>query len=370
MKTLFISLCVLFATLKLSAFVQRADILKLPSSRAVKDTIKFNYSFKYSGIFPSKDNADLTSFKHQPDHLNLSAMVKKADSVRFLDSLNISNTLYKHLKLKDSEILKISIALRKKDSLRFATYIYYRDSVKQQLKFMALDSLKQQLKLGKNEFFKGPIYSEIAARYLDYDTLSIKKQRLLQQNEVLTYSMMALHQYSRFNDTIGLRLSFDNLGKIYIAQKKYSQAKWFILQSNAISRAKRDIPNLISSLITLSVIKSEIQDYKLALKDLNEALQLSVNNHNQQKEAEVLKYFALLYSRLKDYPKEESMLKKRDSLVSSIHKAEEAKLTANAVKNDSIQKKKADLVQNKKKVYTSGIKKLSKNSLSKKTASL
>lgn len=344
---------------------QQVDTLKSPSG----DLIKTNDSLKYKGALPIKDSNDSSFSKHQLDNLNLSVMVNKADSVRFLDSLNISNTLYKHLRLKDSDILRISIATHRKDSLRYSIYVHDRDSVKQQLKLMDLDTLKQQLRLSKNDFFKGPIYSEIAARYLDYDTLSNKKRRLMQQGEVLTYSMLAIHQFSRFNDTAGLRLSFDNLGKIYIAQKKYSQAKWFILQSNAISRVKRDIPNLISSLITLSVIKSEIQDYKLASKDLNEALQLSINNNNKVKEAEVLKYYALLYSRLKDYPKEEMMLKKRDLLLDSIHKEQDAKLTA-SLRHDSIQKKKSDSLQSKKKTYTSGIKKLSKNTPVKKTTLL
>jgi tetratricopeptide (TPR) repeat protein len=182
--------------------------------------------------------------------------------------------------------------------------------------------------------------------------------------------MLALHQYSHFNDTVGLRISFDHLVKVYMSQKKYSQAKWFILQSNSLSRAKNDPVNIIASLITLSTIKSEQKDYTLAMGDLNEALQISQANHYKKTESEVLKNYALLYSRLKNYPKEEAILKKRDSLEESIRKDEQAKLTASLAAKDSAEKKKPHSTQVKKKVYTSNTRKLSKSGSARKVATL
>ena len=98
------------------------------------------------------------------------------------------------------------------------------------------------------------------------------------------------------------------------------------------------------------------------MQDLNEALQLSINIRSPKTESQVLKNYALLYSKLKNYPKEAMVLKRRDSLEENMRKAEEAQL--------ALQKKKLDSLQNKKKVYTSNTRKFYKNNSSKKIASL
>ncbi|WP_428331100.1 hypothetical protein [Mucilaginibacter sp.] len=305
-----------------------------------------------------KDSTNNQALLFKLDSLNLFALTRQADSLNVLEAVRFSDSLKQQVKLKSL------------DSLRWAQYKHTVDSVRRDLKGMTVDSLKGQLGFAKNDVFKGPIYAEIATRYLDYDTISNKRIRLSYQTEALSYTMKALHHYSYYNDTVGLRTCFDYLARVYMAQKKYSQAKWFILQSNTLSRAKRDVVNIIASLVTLSAIKSEQNDYTLAMRDLNEALQLSENNHYPKIELNVLKNFALLYSRLKNYDKEAIVLKKRDSLEDSIRKDEEARLMASLNLKDSTEKRKTDSVQTKKKVYTSNIKKLYKVSSAKKMASL
>lgn len=305
-----------------------------------------------------------------PESINLSILVHQADSLRALDAAALVESINLMKKMKHDDSVKTAVYVAHLDSLHLPQYAQLMDSLKQRLKFMSLDSLKQQIKLNKYELLSGPIYTEIAARYMDYDTISNKKLRLSYQTEALNYTMRALRRYSAYNDTIGLRTCFDNLAKVYIAQKKYPQAKWFILQSNTLSRIKKDIPNVITSLITLSAIKSNIKDYSLAMRDLSEANQLSVANHLPKTQLEVLKNFALLYSRMKDYPREALILKKRDSLVDSIRKDENAKLMAKVAAQDSLQSRKSDSLQNKKKVYTSNIKKPYKGMSLRKTALL
>ncbi len=94
-------------------------------------------------------------------------------------------------------------------------------------------------------------------------------------NQAISYIMQGLHIYSKFKDTIGLRQTFDHLGLVYGLQKKYTQAKWFILQSNTLSRQQRDTPQIINSLINLASVKKAIKDYKLADKDIREAAMLA-----------------------------------------------------------------------------------------------
>ncbi|ASU33920.1 hypothetical protein [Mucilaginibacter xinganensis] len=397
--TLFI---LIFICLKVSASGYRADTNKVTASEAAKDSIraaeqpaqnlkllslsdfsiasqsKNNFGLAaisrsaaasdYSIPAPHLGDASLLAITY-PDSLSFLTLANHSGSLSITDS-HLAENPNNQLRIRNADSLRLLAALVREDSIKSVIYRANKDSIKQHLATMSLDSLKQQLKLPAAELFKGQIYNEIATRYLDYDTISNRMTRVSYQAKALNFTMLALHQYSHFNDTVGLRLSFDHLVKVYLAQKKYSQAKWFTLQSNSLSRARKDAPNIIASLVTLATIKSELKDYTLAMGDLNEALQISKANHYQQQELDVLKNYALLYSRLKNYPKEEAVLKQRDSLAESIRKEEEAKLTAALVVKNAVEKKKADSVQSKKKVFTSNTRKLYKSSSARKIATL
>jgi hypothetical protein len=226
-----------------------------------------------------------------------------------------------------------------------------------------LDSLKRELDAIIDDSLKAPIYTQMASEYLKYDTISDKKQRRAYQNEAIKNTLMAIHCYSRYNDTTGLRMSFDVLAKVYHAQHKYPQAKWFILQSNTLSRAKNDNLNVIASLIELSSIKTDIKDYTLAMRDLSEALTISSKNHYPQQESEVQLHFALLYNVMKNYTKASIAMRRHDAIVDSVKRDEEARLMAKLNSKDSLQ-------QVKKKLYTISNKKLYKASSSKRIALL
>jgi hypothetical protein len=226
-----------------------------------------------------------------------------------------------------------------------------------------IDSLKQELDAIIDDSLKAPIYTQIASEYLKYDTLGNKKQRHAYQSLAISNTLTAIHYYSKYDDTTGLRMSFDMLTKVYHAQHKYTQAKWFILQSNTLSRAKNDNPNIIASLIELSSIKSDIKDYTLAIRDLNEAMTLSSKNHYPKQESEVQLHYALLYNVMKNYSKASIALKRHNAIDDSIKKDEEAWLIAKLNAKDSLQ-------QVKKKLYTISTRKTYKANSSKKIALL
>ncbi|NNU34043.1 hypothetical protein HK413_07550 [Mucilaginibacter sp. S1162] len=199
-----------------------------------------------------------------------------------------------------------------------------------------LDSLKQQLQLATNDTLKSNLYTQIAAEYLKYDNPDSRTKRFY-QSQALNYSYLALHSYSNLSDTAGLCTTFNNLAKVYRSQKKYPQAKWFILQSNSLSRAKKDIPNIMASLIVLANIKMEIKDYSLAMRDLNEALKLSIDNHQPKTESKVQESYALLYTHLKNYTKADIASKRHDFIEDSLLKGQEVMI---AKAQDSLQVKK------------------------------
>jgi tetratricopeptide (TPR) repeat protein len=220
-----------------------------------------------------------------------------------------------------------------------------------------LDSLKQQLQVAANDTVKSALYTQLAAEYLKYDNLEGKEKRAYQA-QALNYSYLALHLYSAMNDTTGLRTCFNSLAKVYRSQRKYPQAKWFILQSNTLSRAKNDVPNILESLIVLANIKMEIKDYSLAMRDLNEALTLSKVNHFPKVESNVQESYVLLYTHLKNYTKADIAAKRHDFIEDSLLKDQE-KLVA----------KTQDTLQVKKKVLQVS-RKLSKTNYSRRIASL
>lgn len=189
------------------------------------------------------------------------------------------------------------------------------------------DTLKQELQVTADSC-KAPIYTLLADVYLKYDTIANRRKRTLYQTEALNYTMQALHYYSRYNDSLGLRVSFDNLAKVYFSQRKFSQAKWFILQSNSISRIKNDTLNVITSLVKLSMVKMEIKDFSLAMRDLNEALSLSIAGHMPQWEATVQKNYGFLYNRMDNPAKGAVALKRADVILDSLKRDEAAKMLA------------------------------------------
>ena len=203
-----------------------------------------------------------------------------------------------------------------------------------------LDSLKKQLQLSVNDSLKGQLYTAIAGQYMQYDTIKSKRIRIEYQDAAIANTLKAIHYFSKYNDTIGLRMSFDNLAKVYHAQKKYPQTKWFILQSNSLSRGLNDDTNIIASLIELAALKTEIKDYSLAMRDLNEALTLSSKNHYARQESLVQLNYAMLYTSMKNTAKSAKALQRHLAIDDSIKKAEQAIMVARIKAADSLEQAK------------------------------
>jgi hypothetical protein len=75
----------------------------------------------------------------------------------------------------------------------------------------------------------------------------------------------------RFRVYTDASYNFSELAKLYIQQNRYSEAKWYLLQSNIISRQQNDDKHTIANLMDLATIKSELGDYTQAQQDLAEA---------------------------------------------------------------------------------------------------
>lgn len=97
----------------------------------------------------------------------------------------------------------------------------------------------------------------------------------------------AQHQM-RFRQYEDASYSFNELAKIYVQLNKLSEAKWFFLQSNNLSRQQNNDRLTIANLIELATVKSTIGDFALAQQDLDEARDLA-QAHNWQDDVQSVK---------------------------------------------------------------------------------
>ena len=72
--------------------------------------------------------------------------------------------------------------------------------------------------------------------------------------------------------------NFSELAKLYIKEHRFSEAKWFLLQSTNISRQQNNYALTIANLMDLAIVKANMGDSMQAQQDLTEAMQLSTAN--------------------------------------------------------------------------------------------
>src|SRR5471030_2107489 len=82
--------------------------------------------------------------------------------------------------------------------------------------------------------------------------------------------------HMRFREYAEASYSFNELAFLYLQQNRLTEAKWFLLQSNTISRSQNDDKLTISNLVGLATIKSELGDFTQAQQDLAEAHELAM----------------------------------------------------------------------------------------------
>ena len=92
------------------------------------------------------------------------------------------------------------------------------------------------------------------------------------QNEVLR---QAKHNM-RFGIFKLASYNFSDLAELYILENRFSEAKWYLLQSKELARQQNDDKHVIANLLDLAAIKLAIGEPSLAIADLQEAHGLAV----------------------------------------------------------------------------------------------
>lgn len=87
--------------------------------------------------------------------------------------------------------------------------------------------------------------------------------------------MKSLKNSMRYRKVDLMRTDFNQLATLYSKQNRYSEAKWYLLQSHEISKKLNDPSGIVASLIRLAMLKAEIGDYIMARQDLLKAKEIS-----------------------------------------------------------------------------------------------
>lgn len=182
--------------------------------------------------------------------------------------------------------------------------------------------LQKQLDTAKNVCVKLDLYTLIATNLVQFEQPKTREVTYAEAGKAVDYVLKAIHINSQDGDYYAVRTNFDVLSQAYFIQKKYTQAKWFNLQSNNISRDLHDVPRIIYSLQQMATIKSAIKDYTLAHQDLDEAMTLAKNTYNLILQIEIEHSMAVLYDREGNVKQAIIMQKHYSMLATNLKKAQ------------------------------------------------
>ena len=88
--------------------------------------------------------------------------------------------------------------------------------------------------------------------------------------------MKSAQHHMRFREYDEASYEFTTLAELYIKQNRFSEAKWFLLQSNSITRPQADDRHTITNLMDLAMVKANLGDLLQSQQDLDEAHQLAM----------------------------------------------------------------------------------------------
>ncbi|MCZ4243359.1 hypothetical protein [Pedobacter punctiformis] len=82
---------------------------------------------------------------------------------------------------------------------------------------------------------------------------------------------VALKNYSKLGSKSGLMNTYNLLGKVYLANSKYTQSMWFYTQQGILAKQLKSNNSYIESVLGIAQVKIKKKDFTLALRDLKTA---------------------------------------------------------------------------------------------------
>lgn len=81
----------------------------------------------------------------------------------------------------------------------------------------------------------------------------------------------ALKIYSKIGNKSGQMVSYNQLGKIYLASNRLTQSLWFYTQQGILAQQLKNNYAYIESILGIAAVKIKKKDYLLAVKDVDRA---------------------------------------------------------------------------------------------------
>jgi len=215
----------------------------------------------------SADDQLLLLFRNLGDRISeasiLSSMGTKAAVNGNMDKalLFFNSAMKLNIALNDEpEIIKNYFSLARINS--------YKGNLPEALKYNQA-IVKSALESGNNRY--------LAEAYMNLVDIWSAQKKFKEAETLIMGKLLALNYY-KLKDYVGTIRCYTQLAKIYQQQKRFSEAKWFYIQSNMLSRKINNTPGIVNSLINLAHVKMSIGHHSLALKDFREAERLSISN--------------------------------------------------------------------------------------------
>lgn len=117
----------------------------------------------------------------------------------------------------------------------------------------------------------------LAEALMDQAEILTSQKSFIDAESLVLRKALPLYYYG-LKDKNGTIRCYDQLADTYHQQKKFTQAKWFYIQSNMLARKINSPLEIVESLINLANVKMSIGDYELALSDYQEAEQIALKN--------------------------------------------------------------------------------------------
>ncbi|MHB1179202.1 MAG: tetratricopeptide repeat protein [Daejeonella sp.] len=137
----------------------------------------------------------------------------------------------------------------------------------------------------------------LAEAYMNLADLWSAQKKFKEAEALIMGKLLALNYY-KLKDYVGTIQCYSQLAQIYQQQRRFSEAKWFYIQSNLLARKINYTPGIVNSLVNLAHVKMSIGDHSLALRDFREAEQLSVSNKYSYQLVEIKNDLSRVYAML------------------------------------------------------------------------
>jgi tetratricopeptide (TPR) repeat protein len=137
----------------------------------------------------------------------------------------------------------------------------------------------------------------LAEAFMDQAEILTSQKSYTHAESLVLRRALPLYYYG-LKDKNGTIRCYDQLADTYHQQKKFTQAKWFYIQSNMLARKINSPLEVVKSLINLANVKMSIGDYHLALSDYKEAEQISLKYKFKNQLIELKSYLYDVHNKL------------------------------------------------------------------------